>query len=121
MDVLESQNANVIADVAAQISNDSAKVTSSKDYLTEGYRGVYPTEQRNSGLNIVNGRFINQNDINQRRRVAVINEESAKTLFGEKEPVGQLVEICGLSFTASGHTNRNGGAMSTSHTPRHVR
>lgn len=102
MGVLESQNANVIADVAAQISNDSAKVTSSKDYLTGGYRGVYPTEQRNSGLNIVNGRFINQNDINQRRRVAVINEESAKTLFGEKEPVGQLVEICDLSFTVVG-------------------
>ncbi len=102
MEVLESQNANVIADVAAQISNDSAKVTSSKDYLTGGYRGVYPTEQRNSGLNIVNGRFINQNDINQRRRVAVINEESAKTLFGEKEPVGQLVEICDLSFTVVG-------------------
>lgn len=102
MDVLESQNANVIADVAAQISNDSAKVTSSKDYLIGGYRGVYPTEQRNSGLNIVNGRFINQNDINQRRRVAVINEESAKTLFGEKEPVGQLVEICDLSFTVVG-------------------
>ena len=102
MDVLESQNANVIADVAAQISNDSVKVTSSKDYLTGGYRGVYPTEQRNSGLNIVNGRFINQNDINQRRRVAVINEESAKTLFGEKEPVGQLVEICDLSFTVVG-------------------
>lgn len=102
MDVLESQNANVIADVTAQISNDSAKVTSSKDYLTGGYRGVYPTEQRNSGLNIVNGRFINQNDINQRRRVAVINEESAKTLFGEKEPVGQLVEICDLSFTVVG-------------------
>lgn len=102
MGVLESQNANVIADVAAQISNDSAKVTSSKDYLTGGYRGVYPTEQRNSGLNIVKGRFINQNDINQRRRVAVINEESAKTLFGEKDPVGQLVEICELSFTIVG-------------------
>lgn len=102
MEVLESQNANVIAEVTAQISNDSAKVTSSKDYLTGGYRGVYPTEQRNSGLNIVNGRFINQNDINQRRRVAVINEESAKTLFGEKEPVGQLVEICDLSFTVVG-------------------
>lgn len=102
MGVLESQNANVIADVAAQISNDSAKVTSSKDYLTGGYRGVYPTEQRNSGLNIVKGRFINQNDINQRRRVAVINEESAKTLFGEKDPIGQLVEICELSFTIVG-------------------
>ena len=121
MDVLESQNANVIADVAAQISNDSAKVTSSKDYLTEGYRGVYPTEQRNSGLNIVNGRFINQNDINQRRRVAVINEESAKTLFGEKSLSASWSKSAACHSLSSGHTNRNGGAMSTSHTPRHVR
>lgn len=48
------------------------------------------------------GRFINQNDINQRRRVVVVNEESAKTLFGDKEPVGQLVKISDLSFTVVG-------------------
>lgn len=102
MAVLESQNANVIADVTAQISNDSAQITSSKDYLTGGYRGVFPAELRNGGLDMVKGRFINQNDINQRRRVVVINQESAKTLFGDKEPVGQLVKICDLSFTVVG-------------------
>ncbi len=100
--VLESQNANVLSEVIAQISNDTAKVTSSKDYLTDGYRGVYPSEVRNSGLDMTKGRFINQNDINQRRRVVVVNEESAKTLFGDKDPIGQLVKISDLSFTVVG-------------------
>lgn len=102
LDVLASQNANVISDVTAQISNDTAKVTSSKDYLTDGYRGVYPAEMRNSGVDLVSGRFINQNDINQGRRVAVLHEESAKTLFGDIDPIGQLVKISDLSFTVVG-------------------
>ena len=101
--VLASQNANVLSEVTAQISNDTAKVTSSKDYLTDGYRGVYPAEIRNSGVDLVKGRFINQNDINQGRRVAVLHEESAKTLFGdEADPIGQLVKISDLSFTVVG-------------------
>lgn len=100
--VLSSQNANVISEVTAQISNDSAYITSSKDYLTGGFRGVYPSELRNSGLDMVAGRFINQNDINSKRRVVVIHEESAKTLFGNNNPIGQLVKICDLSFTVVG-------------------
>ena len=34
--VLASQNANVVGEVTARISNDTSKVTSSKDYLTGG-------------------------------------------------------------------------------------
>lgn len=102
LDVLSSQNANVLSEVTAQISNDTAKVTSGKDYLTDGYKGVYPAEARNQGIKITKGRFINQNDINQKRRVAVVHEESAKTLFGDKEPIGQLVKISDLSFTVVG-------------------
>lgn len=102
LSVLASQNANVISEVTAQISNDSAYITSSNDYLTGGFRGVYPSELRNSGLDMVAGRFINQNDINSKRRVVVIHEESAKTLFGNNNPIGQLVKICDLSFTVVG-------------------
>ena len=102
LDVLASQNANVLSEVTAQISNDTAKVTSGKDYLTDGYRGVYPSEARSQGVKIIEGRFINQNDINQKRRVAVMHEESAKTLFGDKDPIGQLVKISDLSFTVVG-------------------
>lgn len=78
--VVASQNANVTADVFASISNDSAKISTGKDYLTGGYVGAYPAEVSNSGLDMERGRFINQNDIKQQRRVVVLNTESAKTL-----------------------------------------
>ncbi len=102
IDILASQNANVSSQVVAQISNDSAKVTSSKDYLTGGYKGVFPAELRNRGLDMTAGRFINQNDVNQQRRVVVINDEYAKTLFDKADPIGQMVKICDLSFTVIG-------------------
>ena len=100
--VLASQNANVVGEVTARISNDTSKVTSSKDYLTGGYQGVYPAHQHNDGLKMVKGRFINQNDINHTRRVVVMADESAETLFGKEDPIGQLVKISDLSFTVIG-------------------
>lgn len=102
MEVLASQNADISSEITARVTNDSAKVTSSKDYLTGGYAGVFPAEERNSAVDMQRGRFINHNDIKQQRRVAVINEESARTLFGKEEPIGQLVKICDLSFTVVG-------------------
>lgn len=102
MEVLASQNADISFEITARVTNDSAKVTSSKDYLTGGYAGVFPAEERNSAVDMQRGRFINHNDIKQQRRVAVINEESARTLFGKEEPIGQLVKICDLSFTVVG-------------------
>ncbi len=100
--IVASQNSNVAAEVVASVTNDSAQISTSKDYLTDGYKGVYPAEIRNSGVTIEKGRFINQSDINSKRRVVVIHTESAETLFGDKDPIGQQVKICNLSFTVVG-------------------
>lgn len=102
IDIIASQNANVTSEVVGQISNDTAKVTTSNEYLSGGYKGVYPAELRNNDLEMLRGRFINHNDIKQQRRVAVINEESAKVLFDKKDPIGQMVKISDLSFTVIG-------------------
>ncbi len=102
LSIVASQNGNVASEVVASISNDSAQISTTKDYLTDGYRGVYPSELRNSGLTMEKGRFINQSDINSRRRVVVINAESAETLFRKADPIGQNVKICDLSFTVVG-------------------
>lgn len=102
IDIIASQNANVTSEVVGQISNDTAKVTTSNEYLSGGYKGVYPAELRNNDLEMLRGRFINHNDIKQQRRVAVLNEESAKVLFDKKDPIGQMVKISDLSFTVIG-------------------
>ena len=48
------------------------------------------------------GRFINQRDLDQRRRVLFLGDEIAARLFGDTPPVGQTVLLDGLSFQVIG-------------------
>ena len=48
------------------------------------------------------GRFINQRDLDQRRRVLFLGDEIAARLFGDTPPVGQTVLLDGLSFRVIG-------------------
>lgn len=48
------------------------------------------------------GRFINQRDVEQRRRVLFLGDDIAARLFGEVPPVGQTVLLDGLSFRVIG-------------------
>jgi putative ABC transport system permease protein len=48
------------------------------------------------------GRFLNQNDLAQRRRVAVLGDELATLLFGGDEPVGRQVMLGETPFTVVG-------------------
>ncbi len=48
------------------------------------------------------GRFINQRDVEHRRRVLFLGDDIAARLFGDKPPVGQTVQLDGLSFTVIG-------------------
>lgn len=100
--ILASQNADVVAEVSAEITGDSTVIMTSKDYLTDGYKGVYPSSQRTDGLTILEGRFINDNDIKSARRVIVFHKESAKTLFGDKYAIGEQVKVNDLSFVVVG-------------------
>ena len=62
----------------------------------EEMRTLYPAQ---------GGRFLNVNDVSQRRRVVFIGNELAAQLFGSSEPsasVGKQVMIDGLPFTVIG-------------------
>src|SRR5439155_1762132 len=48
------------------------------------------------------GRFINDRDVAERRRVAVLGDELAKLLFGDDPPVGQQVFLGDTPFTVVG-------------------
>ena len=48
------------------------------------------------------GRFINDLDVAERRRVAVLGNELAKLLFGDESPVGQQVFLGDTPFTVVG-------------------
>lgn len=67
--------------------------------------GVFTQEMNR--LEVVKGRLINQMDIMERRKVIVLNEIIAKTLFKDIDPVGQTVESMGLAWTVVGIYRQN--------------
>lgn len=48
------------------------------------------------------GRFLNENDVRQKRRVVFLGDELASDLFGEQNPVGQTLQIQQSSFLVVG-------------------
>ncbi|MEX2600030.1 MAG: ABC transporter permease [Balneolaceae bacterium] len=48
------------------------------------------------------GRFINQGDVDEMRKVAFLGDELAKQLFGDLDPVGRQMELDGIPFTVIG-------------------
>lgn len=74
------------------------------DQKTTTYmEGVYPefTEMRHM-FPAAGGRFLNQQDLDQRRRVLFLGNEIAERLFGDEDPVGKVVLLDGLPFTVVG-------------------
>ena len=48
------------------------------------------------------GRFINDLDMKDRRRVAMLGNETARLLFGESDPIGKLVYVGSIPFMVIG-------------------
>jgi len=48
------------------------------------------------------GRFLNERDVSERRRVVFLGDEIAADLFGDEDPVGGTIRIDGLPFTVVG-------------------
>jgi putative ABC transport system permease protein len=63
---------------------------------------ILPDNQPIEGSKIVDGRYINDIDIQQRRKVAVIGTEVSKLLFKANNPVGEFIKINKISFRIVG-------------------
>jgi putative ABC transport system permease protein len=63
---------------------------------------------RINGEKLKTGRFINLNDIVEKRKVIVLGEKVSKVLFGDKDPIGEYVNIKGIYFKVIGLFNSTG-------------
>lgn len=88
---------------------------------TYSVAGDYPLLDVVQKKKLINGRFINQNDINENKKSAVISEDIYKQLFEkEEESIGQYIEINGINFVVVGvfeESNVNMGPSSDIHIP----
>ena len=78
----------------------------SGSYRIEGVRGSY---QFLENASMTSGRFINQSDLNNYEKTAVLGNRVYKDLFGTKDAIGEYVEINGIKFKVVGVYTDPGG------------
>lgn len=88
---------------------------------TFSLNGDYPLLDKVQKKKLIHGRFINQNDIDNNRKVVVISEEVYKQLFEkDAEMIGEYVQINDMNFKVVGmfqNGNVNMGPTSDMHIP----
>ncbi len=78
----------------------------SGSYRVEGVRGDYQFLENES---LVIGRYINQNDLNNFEKVAVIGNQVYLDLFKDKNAIGEYVDVGGIKFKVVGVYTDPGG------------
>lgn len=71
--------------------------------------GCHPDHKFLENQTAVKGRFINELDWKERRKVAVIGTTVAEGLFGEEDPIGKQINVRGIMYKVVGVFKDAGG------------
>ncbi len=94
-----------VDEVEGSLYQNPVDISHGKDYVTsQTLTGVYPIHTHIDKLEIVEGRFINDIDMKERRKVAVLSQTQAKELQPRdyRSLAGQMVKVQGLAFRVVG-------------------
>lgn len=85
------------------VRQSNVVISHGKEYINETLEGVHPNFLEIQRPTIINGRFINQLDIKEKRKIAVINERSVNVLFKHvTNPLGKMLNMGGVMFQVVG-------------------
>ena len=102
LDEIKNDNPNYVASATAEM-NQSGTISTPLDYITTSYSGVFPGTEKMLQLPMIYGRFINEKDLNDMRKVIVLNKKDAETLFKNiGSSIGKTVDVNGIAFTLVG-------------------
>jgi len=73
-----------------------------------GIQGVTPDYSEVREWSVVTGRFISSEDVDGATNVALLGQTTAQNLFGDADPLGQVVRIKKVPFTVVGLLERKG-------------
>ncbi len=71
--------------------------------------GVHPDHRYLEQTLVLEGRYLNERDLAERRKVAVIGEEVKRALFDSGSALGRYIEIRGLAYRVVGVFRDEGG------------
>lgn len=84
-------------------------VSYGKKHAAFDIRGTHPGHRFLEKTEMLRGRFLNDVDVRERRKVAVIGEKVRLSLFEDQDPIGKYIQIRGLSYLVVGEFSDVGG------------
>lgn len=84
-------------------------VSYKKEKSSFSVRAVHPDHRIMENTLMVQGRYINPTDIDQKRKVAVIGQKVYETLFKEEDALGKWINISGIMYKVVGIYEDVGG------------
>ena len=108
MEITEQEFTENIDEVGAQY-NTSSTVSKGQQYISTTISGIYPNHTKIDKVQILHGRFINEIDVKESRKVLVVGNKQAKEL---KCAVGDFLNVGNIAFKVVGiyKENENGRA-----------
>ena len=116
-----------VDEIGGQVTQQAVTISLKENYLTTSLSGVFPNEMQINKIEMMYGRFVNQIDNQQSRKVLVISDEQARQLTSQdiQQLIGQHVNVGSFSFSVVGiykkdDTGRNDVAYSAFNTLRTI-
>ncbi len=99
-----------IITAGATLSQSGVVVSSGQEYVNLSLVGTYPNFIDIEAVNLSTGRFFNQNDLAELRKVIVLHKKTAEILFGKTRtsPIGQFVNAGGVMYQVVGTYDDSG-------------
>ena len=94
--------------VAAPSMRSSAQIVSNNQNWSTGVQGVTPDYEIAREWPVADGKFFGAEDVDAATKVALIGQTIALNLFGDADPLGQIIRIKKVPFTIVGVLSRKG-------------
>lgn len=100
-----------IITAGATVSQSGVVLSYGQEYVNLSLLGTYPNYVEIEAVTLASGRFLNQNDLTELRKVIVLHKKTAEILFGKTRtsPIGQFVNAGGVMYQVVG-TYDDGGS-----------
>ena len=91
-----------VEDIIPSYSVWSDKITFKKRSVNAQLMAVIPIYQYFADVELISGRFINEIDMKEKRKVAVVADKDALVLFDNEDPLGKMINCDGIAFMVVG-------------------
>lgn len=93
--------------IAANVWLNEITISYGREYLSNtSVVGVTPANVEMEGQVLLQGRFINETDLAQQRKVILLDKAAGEVLFPNGDPVGKSIKLNNISFTVIGVYDR---------------